>query len=280
MVARVSPSVRRRGCLLVHTGGRDSLPRKDDLKRLIEEELERNKSDLGWKGSGVKISSTQFSLTGDLRRQVQDVGKAHGCHTCLTVVNVDPDQPWIGDHVPPTNFPRKVIDNLLWPDQVVKLRPQCDTCSNEQANLVRKIVRTKKLTGLTDKELKLVGCQTFVADFAILPLAKGAFVPSSGPTVSASEGIAVQTLGLKHGCLTCGESFPRTVYHADHAFPQEFCTSYMEDLFGHLGLTYPTDFELRPQCPRCSGHQGGKMKAVADEAIAYCRDVLQIPVYK
>lgn len=35
-----------------------------------------------------------------------------------------------------------------------------------------------------------------------------------------------------------------------------------------------------PQCPRCSGNQGGNMRWIAEEAIAYARDVLGIPVYK
>lgn len=257
------------------------MPRKEDLKRLIEAELARNKTKSGWGGTGVEISLTQFSLTPQQRQQVQDIGNAHGCHTCGTRIGLDPDQPWIGDHYPPTNLPEKMKDGLIW-DEVVRLRPQCDDCSNKQAGIVYKLRRSKKLKDLSDDELKLVGCHKYMGGphFCVLKPAKNTSIVSNGPTVSASEGLAIQTLGGKLGCHTCGARFPRAIYHADHAFPQEFCTNYMEVLFDHLGLPWPTKFELRPQCPRCSGNQGGNMRWIAEEAVAYARDVLGIPVYK
>ena len=53
----------------------------------------------------------------------------------------------------------------------------------------------------------------------------------------------------------------------------------MPKVFDLLKIPYPKSFELRPQCPKCSGYQGGKMKKITDLAIKFAKSH-GIPVYK
>jgi hypothetical protein len=97
-------------------------------------------------------------------------------------------------------------------------------------------------------------------------------IRSSGPKVSTPEGFQIQQLGMRNGCHSDpSHLYPADKYHADHIWPQELCTSYMEAVLNHLNLLQhkPTQQELRPQCPRCSGNQGGKLKQIADYAQQY-----------
>jgi hypothetical protein len=249
------------------------MPDKATVKRLIEEELERNASDAGWKGKGVSVGLTTFSLTADLRAQVQAIGDVHGCHTCKTRLEIDRDQPWVGDHIPPTELSvaNKKSIRPEW-DSGTYLFPQCHECSYAQSAVVRSLNGGKNYADLDAKEKRLIGSgKRFNLNKC---------VPSSGPKVTPTEGQQIQVLGSKNGCHSCHGKVPTTVYHADHTFPQEFCTNYMQDVFKDLGLTYPTTFELRPQCPRCSGNQGGKVKQIMEVATAYARENLKITVYK
>ena len=50
------------------------MPKKEIVKKLIEDEIARNETDPGWKGTGISISLLQFSLTSDLREKVQEQG--------------------------------------------------------------------------------------------------------------------------------------------------------------------------------------------------------------
>ena len=82
--------------------------------------------------------------------------------------------------------------------------------------------------------------------FGAVKRTPGSYVISSGPKVTAAEGLGIQRLGVRIGCHSCGTKIPRFTYHADHIVQQEFCTSYMERVFDRLGLDYPEEFELRP----------------------------------
>lgn len=250
------------------------MPKKEIVKKLIEDEIARNETDPGWKGTGISISLLQFSLTSDLREKVQEQGGLYGCHTCLTHLETDKDQPWVGDHIPPTEVSwgdKKSVMSKNW-DESTYLLPQCHECSHKQSAVVRDLKKgTKKYKDLNASQKNLIGFGR---------LRKGGYIDSSGPKVTATEGAQIQQLGVRNGCHSCGTNYPVLTYHADHSFPQEFCTHYMESVFKDLGIDYPDTFDLRPQCPRCSGHQGGKMKQIMDVATAYATENLKMVVYK
>lgn len=245
---------------------------KDDLKQLILAELNQTKP--SWRGKGIPIKLTQFGLSKKLRDLVNEQGYNHGCHTCLTRVEADSDQPWVGDHIPPTELANKYCLELLpkW-DYNRYLFPQCHQCSAKQSGIVKSVQNGMGLGSLDSEELKLLGKDRDIK-------VGQNCIKSSGPKVSDPEGKQIQNLGIQQGCKTCSTKFPTDKYIADHSFPQEFCTAYMEMLFSHLGLPYPKSFDLRPQCAKCSGHQGGKMLKISIEAQEYCRTVLGITVNK
>ncbi len=251
------------------------MPKKEVVKKLIEDELARNDSKPGWKGKGITIDLMQFSLTPDLRALVQEQGNNFGCHTCLTHLETDKNQPWVGDHIPPTQLSwgdKKIVMGKGW-DESTYLFPQCHECSHKQSAVVRDLKNgAKEYTDLTASQKKLIGSGRLRM--------KGKYIDSSGAKVTATEGLQIQQLGVRNGCHSCGVIYPVLTYHSDHSFPQEFCTHYMEQVFKDLGLAYPKSFDLRPQCPRCSGHQGGKMKQIMDVATAYATENLGIVVYK
>ena len=87
-------------------------------------------------------------------------------------------------------------------------------------------------------------------------------IPTEARKVDANQGKFIQKVGEKWGCHSCGSRYPASGYHADHIVPQEFCTPYMEPVFEQLEIPYPETFELLPQCPRCSGKQGGDMAKI------------------
>ena len=243
------------------------------ITSLITQELNRNKTNPGWRGHGIDVRRNQFSLTPDLREQVQEIGRQHGCHTCLTRLEIDSDQPWVGDHIPPTKLTARDKAKIMGPSWRGKtyLYPQCHECSHQQSAIVDALKRGRmRFETLKRRQKELIGAvRTDGADR----------VRSSGPKVTADEAQAIQDVGVREGCHSCGTRYPVTTYHADHSFPQEFCTSYMEAVFKNLGLEYPDTFDLRPQCPRCSGHQGGKIKQIRDEAMKYAT-AQRLPVYK
>ncbi len=238
---------------------------KKRLKRLIEAQL--NQTHRHWTGTGLKIRRNQFSLRPDQRVHVQGIGKVHGCHTCRTKLESDKNQPWVGDHIPPTNLSSsaKLAQKCR---KEVYLFPSCHSCSNQQAALVRQLKNnpTKKLTA---RERKMIhggrksdrGIRTY------------------GTKVSVYEGVLIQDLGEREGCHICGTKYPVDTYISDHTFPQELCTTYMEQVFDLLDLDYPTQFELRPQCTRCSSNQGGKVLQVRMLAMKFAREN-GITVYK
>ncbi|HEX7360054.1 MAG TPA: hypothetical protein VF283_06160 [Bryobacteraceae bacterium] len=249
------------------------------LKNALQKEFRNNRSVATWTGTGVAIGRNQFSLTPELRFATQQIGVRHGCHTCGTILAIDRDQPWIGDHIPPTNLKASAQEHYDTPSKTI-LFPQCDECALKQSALVKRLNSTRiaDLEDLEEEEEALIrGGKT--TGRAGRKRNKRYCIDASGPTVTQSEGVAIQKLGTRDGCHSCGKRVPRGVYHADHVFPQEFCTSYMETIFKVLGLAYPTTFELRPQCPRCSGNQGGSLSSLARQAQQFAKDH-QIITYK
>jgi hypothetical protein len=170
---------------------------KAALRALIVTELGANQSQAGWTGHGIVISRNQFSLTAKQREDVQGIGDAHGCHTCLTRLNVDRDQPWIADHIPPTElsaFAVKAYMPKTWDGQT-RLYPQCHQCSHKQSAIVKSLKGKKAVTTPFNRRL--------ISNRSADP-AKCIF--STGPKVMANEGMAIQAIGRKHGCHSCGTS--------------------------------------------------------------------------
>lgn len=243
----------------------------DVLREKIEAELDQTHKQ--WKGVKKmhKIARNQSKIPGAIRSSVNKTGFQFGCHTCLTNLKTDKNQPWIGDHIPPTNL-KNTAKTYFDCRETTYLFPQCDVCASEQSDLVKRLNReSPNFGGLTEKEKKLIkGGRT--TKFG---------VKSSGPKVSAGEGLAIQALGERYGCHSCGRKTPASVYHSDHIYPQEFMTSYMPQVFSLLKLP-PIDtnnLQVRPQCPRCSHLQGGKLNAIVRLALVAAREN-GIVVYK
>jgi hypothetical protein len=254
-----------------------------ELKRLLEDEIASNQSHPAWSGSGVAVRFNQFSLTAKMKADVNEIGVLHGCHTCNTRLEIDRDQPWIGDHFPPTELrkhARAALQELSGDDLFTSGRqvlfPQCHVCSSQQAALVR------KLNTMTGSEIVKWLKSDEDELFEVLNLTLGwmkvkkgrTCIAATGPVVTAVEGQRIQIIGVKLGCHSNPDhEVAALVYHADHTWPQEFCTSYMEAVMKHLGLGHliPTQQELRPQCPRCSGNQGGKLSQISKKALAFAK---------
>lgn len=229
------------------------------LRTLIEKQLDQTCK--GWKNSAppVRIPGNQFDTKDDQRASIQAIGAKSGCHTCGFYLNADNNQPWVADHNPPTNL-SDAAKKALWPKGMpsLVLMPQCDRCAREQATLVKALngmsatqVAKYKFKG-NEKKLILGGVPLRTPKYCL---------STAGTKATDSEGKAIQALGILNKCHSCGSDKPCTTYHADHIFPAEFATPYMQRVFKALGISHPgmaAQNELRPQCPRCSGEQGGK----------------------
>ncbi|MCY2992071.1 MAG: hypothetical protein NTY19_29955 [Planctomycetota bacterium] len=244
----------------------------------------------GWGGKGVTGRWMEKNAETGHRADVNAFGAKHGCHTCKSFVLTDPNQPWIGDHQPPTGLTLKSRLKLGLPevavyDGSVRLRPQCDSCSRKQATAIKRInaraeAGTLKMTDLTEEERHLVGlAPPFSHGFGLYR-----DVMATNATVNATQGRAIQDLGVLNGCHSCPSWFPADAYHADHCPPfcctKSWVCSIIEYANQHAlsDMKIPTEFELRPQCPRCSHEQGGKMKNLDQRARAIAQK-LDITVY-
>jgi hypothetical protein len=222
-----------------------------------------------------------------MKADVNEIGRQHGCHTCNTRLEIDRDQPWIGDHFPPTELKghaRKALAELSgdtsFTGNTQLLFPQCHACSGQQSALVRKL----NTMNYSDILKWLKADQNELSD--VLHLTSGwtqiqkgqTCIPASGKIVSACVCIRgpenSDHRGRKGLPQSPGHDVAALVYHADHTWPQEFCTAYMDEVMKRLNLSHikPARQELRPQCPRCSGNQGGKMSQIAKKALAYAAD--------
>lgn len=207
------------------------------------------------KSGGVPLPHVNFKADHTHKALVNKLGKSVGCHTCLSMVHLDKNQPWVGDHCPPTELKDAAYLHYSGAASVPgrRLYPQCHECSGQQAALVRQI---NSCRGVYPK---------LSADEKKLILGNGKWshgsVASSGPNVSTSEGLQIQALGVSHGCHTCGSKYPTKHYIADHFPPVQFQTHYMLEICEKLGVKLPSARVL-PQCVRCSTNQGGTMSAL------------------
>lgn len=259
------------------------------LKRDIRRELFDTHDDwygLDYPDLMVTITRNHYYPTETDKFIVQLLGDSFGCHTCRTFISTDRNQPWTGDHIPPTQLRDGV---RTWAEGQLGfnggqqvLAPQCTACSSQQAALVRTLNSMPRvqdaLNYLTDPrnrdERKLIigGKQFLVGTNCI---------QATGRKVNQTQGRQVQHLGERQGCHSCGTLYPASVYIADHIVPKEFCTTYMPQVFEVLGI-HEIDWdelELRPQCPRCSTRQGGKISTISVRALQFARTV-GITVYK
>ncbi|HUO31909.1 MAG TPA: hypothetical protein VMU80_21995 [Bryobacteraceae bacterium] len=260
------------------SGDKELSPTAQKLKDLIEDELDRNQS-LNTVTDGdeviLKDSYPKFATAAQVET-VNNIGQRTGCHTCGSHIETDPDQPWIGDHSYPTNLEKFALEALMKNDDRYEKRdsiylfPQCYECSNEQATLVHTL-NGLDAKGIADK-LKDAGEKERIYrlihgdDKAPVPYTN--CISSSGDKVTVNEGAYIQKLGTTLGCHSNkNHRVPSRRYIADHIVPREFCTAYFPVLCEKLGVDLPTKFALRPQCPRCSGNQGGNMSAITKLAI-------------
>ena len=249
---------------------------KQNKKEILEKKIlaELGQTHKSWMGPKMlnRIKRNQAKISKATRDSVNNTGSQFGCHTCLSSIKTDRNQPWIGDHIPPTKLSNAARRNYNCPNNTV-LYPQCDTCASLQSALVLKLNRMKSgnFPALSAHEKKLILGGT----------PKNGRISSSNTVVTAGEGIAIQALGVKNGCHSCKRRNPVSVYHSDHVYPQEFMTAYMPRVFQLLKIEAIdfTKLVVRPQCPRCSHRQGGKLRAIARLAIEVAKEN-NIPVYK
>lgn len=230
-----------------------------------------------WKGAGIEANRMELAATESQRKEVNEIGAIHGCHSCLSDVSTDPDQPWIGDHSPPTALSPAARKALNLPDVLydgtIQLRPQCDACSATQSSLVKR-VNSEVAQGLKPNLNKLGEIL-----LGIKPGKHAKGVNATGATVSPAQGDSIQRLGGQYGCHSCGEKFAKDYYHADHNPPVCYTYSHViailkyarDNIKACKHIEVSQDFVLKPQCPRCSHEQGGKMRGLSDEA----RDLAQ-----
>lgn len=243
----------------------------------LREELETEAAFVfrrGVSSAGVPISRTTYSTTG-YRTQIQVRGALHKCHTCRTDAATDTDQPWVGDHVPSTKLSAKMQAEVRAaksiPTGKTYLFPHCFECSNKQAQAVKAHASATSLAAVPAADQPyLLGTMSVSAANCI---------EATGPKVTAAQGREIQRIGVANGCHCCGTRFPAPYYIADHVFPKEMCTAYMEGLFKKLGLQYPVRFYLMAQCVKCSTNQGGTLSGLALRAQAMARK-LGVKVYK
>lgn len=244
--------------------------KRSDIVELVHKiRLEMAPSNQDWKGKAVVISRYENPVIDANKALVAIQGNAHGCHTCLTHIAADFTQPWIGDHIPPTELKKAVITKLedtRWfkPHRddgkriVQVLFPQCDACAIKQSRLVKMLNDSPDKGGaiknLDADEEKLLGGGTRISFYQ-----NQTCILSSSARVSAAEGLIIQKLGQDAGCHSCGTMVPAHRWHADHCPPIAFHSPQVELAFRAFAISIPA-FEARPQCPRCSHSQGGRMQ--------------------
>lgn len=105
--------------------------------------------------------------------------------------------------------------------------------------------------------------------------------------MTAGQSVTIQHNGDTDFChVNINHRFPCTSSHADHYPPKEFNTAKMRTLIdilntveGGTRIGVPKGYELRPQCPKCSHEQGGKIASLTNRAYDFLRK-LNLPTYK
>lgn len=247
---------------------------EDALKETLLEELEQTDPD--WGGTAVEIGRYEDPVNSSLKELVQAEGADHGCHTCLEIVSLDTDQPWIGDHIPPTQLSSASLRALGYatpPKPARRLYAQCDRCAEKQSILV------KRLNILAGKALEKEIATLSPKQMAMLKGGVGhKNVPSHGPRVSEAEGKHVQSIGVRDGCHCCGRPYPKRKYHADHCPPVLLHMPSAQKIMQAVGIPAPTAYYAKPQCPRCSHGQGGALSSLK-VTLSKMADELGMPNY-
>ena len=254
------------------------------LTKLLED-FNKGTSRLGWEGrqaaSNLQASATysglgkltEFTAPDLAREMVQEIGNRYGCHECGAQIRTDNNQPWIGDHQPPTNLSTAARAALGLPTTIsygtagnTKLYPQCSACSTLQSALI-KALNGNPAKALTAHETSLVG--NTPGQFAAFTA-----VDAVSDKCSGAQGNLVQAQGVQHGCHSCTNKVPAQTYHADHNPPVWSTGSKMEALLT-LAKSMPalrrkvydhSKFTYLPHCPRCSSHQGGVSQKLKQQA--------------
>lgn len=249
----------------------------DKLIRDILQEIDAGLP--GWRGDQTSIARHENPVSKDNKRKVRIQGNKHGCHTCLTKIAIDHTQPWIGDHIPPTALPEQfkdmLRDNYPRMSRGTVLYPQCDSCATEQSSLVRAIQAetamqwTARISAManTKAERLLTGGRRHVGNSTI----------ATGPAVSKGQSQDIQALGRKKGCHSCGTDLPALKYHADHCPPVVMHMPTVDAICAELEIDLPA-YAAKPQCPKCSHQQGGRMSSIK-AALSRAADTLGMPNY-
>jgi hypothetical protein len=228
-----------------------------DLARAIEFELQESRAT--WLGTAIETTMNRFTPASTVERdRVQVEGVGHGCHECGSVLATDPDQPWIGDHIPPWNLNDRVRTAYGLPGHDdTWLAPSCQACSSEQSALVLRLHFSAILppaASLTTAEQRMLGIiRTWTPDTATRATAEA---------VLPAQGVAIQAFGIAHGCHICPARVPHLRYIADHNPPTAFNTPGMQRLCDHLNVDLSRHVMLKPHCPRCSSGQGARVRGV------------------
>jgi hypothetical protein len=143
----------------------------------------------GYKDGEVPIHSAQFKALPEHREAIQVAGKTYGCHTCLTKIAADRNQPWTGDHNPPTKLTLSTKEDLFedW-DGETNLLAQCDTCSNLQASLVNKL-------NVVEDPVTYLNTLSEVEQDIILG-GRESKIAATRATVTPPQGLAIQKEGM------------------------------------------------------------------------------------
>lgn len=233
----------------------------------------------------LQIRRNRFKPAPHEKFYIQQLGDSFGGHTCGTFIATDPNQPWTGDHLPPTELKdtlrQDVEKHLKIKRKAQYLAPQCTKCSSQQAALVKRLnsmstQQARQYLNNHPDERNLIRSRDS-HKFAIGTNC----IWATGSKVTQSQGRQIQQMGEKKGCHSCGGWYPASIYIADHIVPQEFVTTYMEQVFKALGITEIDwdNLELRPQCPRCSTRQGGNLSHITKQALDFAQST-GITVYK
>lgn len=256
------------------------LPLEEQVELFIEEVARVSPTVGTWSGGkGVHVGRMRMKATESQIEAVNRLGAIHGCHSCGCKVETDKNQPWIGDHQPPTELSKNARRALGLPATIdydaeeVRLLPQCDECSRAQAVTVKRV--NKEVAEGEDPDLNGYGKRLF----GIGKQHHTHSIPATGSKVSPAQGYSIQNLGTLHGCHSCNSRYPKDSYHADHNPPVCYTFSHVinilrwakKNIDKYKDLDIRQDFHLLPQCPRCSHEQGGRMRALSTRATELAR---------
>lgn len=239
----------------------------------------------------VEAASNQFIANETQRALVQQMGAAHGCHTCNKHIE-NTTQTFIVDHIPPRAI---FSSNPTAAAITYRFFPHCDECASKQSRLVQDIKDNNKTLlhelqkwcgQRSEKELADIRrvLKGFLLDEFQIKLLTGGSGPSySGhggdPTRADRERINNRTKPI--ACHSCDRQQALFIYHADHCPPKEFAMTYwfknsirdlataddiekeVKEIISKIEVNLARSF-FRPQCPTCSHTQGGRCQHLVE----------------